>query len=275
MLRQEEPVPDFRILRQVYTGRQEEDAERFHSYHEFFYVSEGCCSVFIGQRAYRLTSGHFAMIPAGALHKTDFLSLGQSVKYVLSFSKETARRIDAFLGEPLTGKCLKPGRVTAPVQRRDAVLLLLNRMHYEYENQPLHAQSFCHACLAELLISILRYRTHEEENDGTVDAHADRIQAVADYISAHFSEDLSLSGLAGRFAVSPSYLSRSFKAATGFGIREYLISIRIQRACDLLMNTRLSITEIADRCGFSDSNYFGDAFRKATGISPREFRRIG
>ena len=67
----------------------------------------------------------------------------------------------------------------------------------------------------------------------------------------------------------------AFKQATGFGLREYLVNLRIQRACELLLSTTLSITDIADKCGFNDSNYFGDAFRKAIGVSPRDYRKLG
>ncbi len=266
---------DFKILRRTFSGIQEEEKERFHAYHELYYIAEGSCSVFIGRRTFKMNAGDFAIIPGGTLHKTDFSSTGHNVKFVVSFSRKTARQIDAFLGEPLTQQCMQAGRVTAPLQRRESVGIVLGRMLYEYDNQPLHAQSFFKACLAELLISILRYRTHQEENESLPDPRTDRMQTLAAYICDHASEDLNLELLASRFALSPSYLSRSFKQATGFGFREYLISVRIQRATDLLLNTELTITEIADQCGFSDSNYFGDAFRRATGLSPRDYRRLG
>ncbi|MBR4457484.1 MAG: helix-turn-helix domain-containing protein [Clostridia bacterium] len=270
-----ESAPEFRMLKKTYTGEERPEVEGFHFFHELFYVTEGTCSVFIGRRTYRISAGDFAVIPAGTLHKTDFRALGHSVKVVVSFSRETAARIDAFLGEDLCAACLHPGRVTAPAQRREAVAMLLNRMLYEYENQPLHAASVCRACLAELLISILRYRRHEEENAGTVDAQTARMQEVADYIAQHAEEDLPLERLAACFALSPSHHSRTFRKATGFGVREYLISLRIRRACDLLLTTDLTVTEIANRCGFSDPNYFGDAFRKSTGLSPRNYRKLG
>jgi len=265
---------DFKMLRETRTGTLREETERFHNFQELYYIAEGECFVFIGQRTYRLHAGDFALIPAGVLHKTDFLSRGQNTKYVVSFSMKTARQLDAFLGEALSAECMRPGKVTAPAQRREAVTLLLNRMLYEYENQPEHARSFCRACLAELLISILRYRKGTPEADIAPSVKDDRIQAIAAYLGEHAAEPLTLPDLASRFALSPSHLSRIFRQGTGFGIREYLTHFRVQKACDLLMTTDLNITEIAGRCGFSDSNYFGDAFKKATGLSPREYRKL-
>ena len=266
-------VVDLRVLKKIRTGAQEEETERFHPFHEVFYVSEGSCSVFIGQRVHRLKKGDFAVIPAGTVHRTDYLSAGQNTKIVLSFSRRTAREIDQFLGEGLSHLSLKAGRIRTPVQRQEAVGLLLNRMLYEYENQPLHAHSFCKSCLAELLISLIRYRSGEEENDGIVSPEDERIRAVAEYISGHLQEDLSLPRLAEIFALSPSHLSRTFHSATGIPLREYLVNLRVRKAMDLLLTTEKTVTEISDLCGFHDPNYFGDAFRRVTGLSPRDYRK--
>ena len=265
---------DFKILKESRIGQAREDSERFHRYHELYYIAEGRCSVFIGQRTYRLQTGDFALIPAGTLHKTDFTSHGQNTKYVISFSLDTARKIDAFLEAEISGTGIRAGKIKAPVQRQEAILLLVNRMLYEFENQPPLGKSLCLALLAELLISLQRYRGGEEENDGNEDSVHGRMRDVAAYLCEHAGEPLTLTGVADHFAVSPSHLSRVFHQETGFGIREYLIHYRIRQACDLLLNSSLSVTQIADRCGFSDSNYFGDAFKKATGLSPREYRKL-
>ena len=265
---------DFKILKESRMGQAREESERFHRYHELYYIAEGKCSVFIGQRTYRLQTGDFALIPAGTLHKTDFTSHGQNTKYVISFSVNTARQIDAFLETEIAETGIRAGKIKAPVQRQEAVLLLVNRMLYEFENQPPLGRSLCLALLAELLISLQRYRAGEAENDGNEDAAHGRMREVAAYLCEHAREQITLSEVAAHFAVSPSHLSRVFHQETGFGLREYLVHYRIRQACDLLLNSDLSVTQIADQCGFSDSNYFGDAFKKATGLSPREYRKL-
>ena len=93
------------------------------------------------------------------------------------------------------------------------------------------------------------------------------------YIYEHYADNLSLEYVADKFNLSRSYLSKKFKTATGFGFKEYIINVRIQNACNLLLETNKSITDIAFECGFNDSNYFGDAFRKAKGISPHKYRK--
>ncbi len=265
---------DFKILRKTHTGLQEEAQKRFHRFHEIYYILEGQCSVLIGQRIFRLKPGDVAIIPARTLHKTDYLSSGPNIKYVVSLTEEMAKKIDDFLGEALMQVCLSAGQVTIPLQRRELIQLLLGRMFYEYENDPPHSGSIIKACLTQFLTSLYLYRTQQEEKDDIPDEGTERIHEITAFLFEHLSEDLSLPQLASHFSLSPSYLSRSFKKAAGLGLKEYLVNLRVQQACHLLLSTALSVTEIADRCGFNDSNYFGDAFKKATGLSPRDYRRL-
>lgn len=78
--------------------------------------------------------------------------------------------------------------------------------------------------------------------------------------------------MADRAGLSPSYFSKKFRAVTGMGMKEYLSYVRLEHASKELQSTDHSITEVAINSGFSDSNYFKDAFKKMYGISPRAYR---
>ena len=75
-------------------------------------------------------------------------------------------------------------------------------------------------------------------------------------------------------SVSAEHLSRSFKRETGFGFKEYITLLRLKNAEELLKTRKnMSISEIAFLCGFNDSNYFSDKFKRTYGISPLNFRK--
>ena len=99
------------------------------------------------------------------------------------------------------------------------------------------------------------------------------IEAAAVYISHHYRENITLNKMARLSCMSDSYFSRRFKTVTGFGFKEYLNAVRIRHACDLLLSTDKSITQIASDCGYMDSNYFGDAFHKIKHVSPSQYRK--
>jgi AraC-like DNA-binding protein len=73
--------------------------------------------------------------------------------------------------------------------------------------------------------------------------------------------------------MSSTYFSKKFKKVTGFGFKEYVNNIRLKEASNLLLETKYSITNIALKCGFTDSNYFGDFFKKMKGVSPNKYRK--
>ena len=104
------------------------------------------------------------------------------------------------------------------------------------------------------------------------DQHHAVITKAIGYLSAHYSEAVTLSSLAKTVGVHPSYLSALFPQVTGLTFREYLNRIRIERALYLLTNTDYPIMDIAISCGFNDQSYFTKVFKKQTGLTPRQFR---
>ena len=100
------------------------------------------------------------------------------------------------------------------------------------------------------------------------------IQNVAKYITSHYAEDLSLQSLSMQFFITPNYLSKQFKKHTDIGISDYINITRVSAAEKLLAETDLSITEIALRCGFNNSNYFAAVFKTIKGITPKKYSLI-
>ena len=94
------------------------------------------------------------------------------------------------------------------------------------------------------------------------------------YLERNFASPLHLEDLAQHLGISKYHLSRLFHTATGFSFREYLSFIRLQEAKKLLADERSSISEIAQKCGFDNGNYFSKVFRSKFGISPGKFREL-
>lgn len=74
--------------------------------------------------------------------------------------------------------------------------------------------------------------------------------------------------------IERSYLFRLFKEENGISISGYLTAFRIQRACELLKNTQLSIQSLAYSVGYQDPLYFSKVFKKATSYTPSEYRKV-
>lgn len=96
---------------------------------------------------------------------------------------------------------------------------------------------------------------------------------VRDLIDRAYAERLDLRALARSAAVSPSYFSRSFKAAFGETPHQYLMSRRMERAKALLRAGELSVTEVCVAVGFTSLGSFSTQFRRVVGVSPAAYRR--
>ena len=99
------------------------------------------------------------------------------------------------------------------------------------------------------------------------------LDKAKDYILNNYGDDeLSIHKVANHLHISPSYLSLIFKKNTEVTFLKYIVSIRLEAAKDLLVNSDLKTTEIAERIGYPDINYFSYFFKKNFGVSPREYR---
>ncbi|HOJ99266.1 MAG TPA: response regulator [Termitinemataceae bacterium] len=87
--------------------------------------------------------------------------------------------------------------------------------------------------------------------------------------------ELSLEETAQELEVSPGYLSRLLKRATGYSFVEYLCRVRIKHALQLMENPALKIYEIAEQVGYRSQHYFSRAFKQVLGISPIEYKNRG
>ncbi len=103
--------------------------------------------------------------------------------------------------------------------------------------------------------------------------HRHRLIRARAYIEQHAGDvDLSLTTVAAHVNVSPSHFSAIFSRETGETFKEFLTRIRMERAQGLLRSTSLPIVEIAQRSGYSDPHYFSAAFKRVTGMPPRDYR---
>ncbi|MCJ2023113.1 helix-turn-helix domain-containing protein [Methylobacterium sp. J-067] len=101
------------------------------------------------------------------------------------------------------------------------------------------------------------------------------IWRLRDVIEDRIAEDLSLEALAAEVGVSPRTLSRVCLKQWGTTVHQYVLSRRIERAKVMLLSTDLAITSIAFDTGFSNQSHLATAFRRITGLTPKDYRSSG
>ncbi|NBC72109.1 response regulator [Paenibacillus sacheonensis] len=100
------------------------------------------------------------------------------------------------------------------------------------------------------------------------------IEVALQYLKAHYNEELSLEKVASVVFLNPIYFSQLFKQKTGQGYKDYVISLRIEQAKELLRQHGLKLADIAERIGYGDVRHFTQVFRKKTNVTPTEYRQM-
>ena len=95
---------------------------------------------------------------------------------------------------------------------------------------------------------------------------------IQKYIDEHYLEDIDIPHIAKSLKLGESYISHSFKKATGYSIMQYVIRRRVGEAQSWLLMSNLSVTDIAIKVGYNSVSNFHNTFRKIVGMSPKQYR---
>ncbi len=98
------------------------------------------------------------------------------------------------------------------------------------------------------------------------------VKQAMEYIENNVSKDISLNEISEMLNISSYYFSKLFKEETNEGFVEYLTRRRVEVAKEMLKDPARSIKEVGSSCGYSDPNYFSRIFKKATGMTPTEYK---
>lgn len=244
-----------------------------HDKNELFFMIDGICTIYIEDKIYKVQNGNILLIPAGVSHKTTYIANYKNSRIILYFNNEELDWLESQFGKSILHTLRNNFVIQIPEKRRKYVIELLESITYEFKGVDYMSISFVRAYFYQLMLFLLRCQMYKENVISKMDVANEQIQKVIEYIIQNFRNEITLSETADFFSISQSNLSKKFKAFTGYRFKEYVIDLKTHAAADALINTNLSITDIALQCGFSDSNSFGDTFKRIYRVSPSEYRK--
>ncbi len=144
---------------------------------------------------------------------------------------------------------------------------LVNNLHEEYLGSSGGRKTMVRSLFLQLAVKLSRlYGTNVRHKE------IEGISKAAAYMESHYMDDINMSELLNVSHYSQRHFIRLFSATYSTTPQQYLLGIRIRHATLLLHEKTFSITEIATKCGFNDSNYFCRVFKKYTGMTPSAYR---
>lgn len=233
-----------------------------HKYLECIYVTEGTLQLEIGTDWFRMGAQDLAVIFPDIIHQFHVEGHAPSqAAYLLG----TPALAGSFAGT------LRRYYPRNPVIRREQVH---PDIHYALDTLLRSKQDPCYFGLLQAYFQVLLARVipvcrlaEKKELE-----FSDLAWQAASYISEHFMEDISLSGIAGQLCISPYKLSRIFSGIFHINFNQYLNEIRLDYASHLLRTTGQPVTDIMISSGFSSQTTFNRTFKAKYRISPREYR---
>jgi AraC-like DNA-binding protein len=131
------------------------------------------------------------------------------------------------------------------------------------------------SCVYRMMTPLLRLHQHEPRS-GDPDKHAAyyrRLKPAVDYMENHFADKVYMELVCQTVNMSPYHFSSMFKKVFGIPPIQYLTRIRIDQAKRMLVDRDIAVTEIAERSGFCNINYFDKVFKEQSGFTPMEYRK--
>ena len=126
-----------------------------------------------------------------------------------------------------------------------------------------------------MMTALLRYYCgSKNELDRMIYHNVMRLRPVITYIAEHYKEKIYIETLSDMITVSPDYFTKMFKDSIGRTPIDYINGLRINRAMQMLATTDISVNDISDGLGFSNSNYFHKIFKQYMDTSPAAYRKL-
>lgn len=266
--------PDFEVFH--YRGSVPEEKEvHHHDFYEIFFLLGGRVTYWAEGQTLRLKAGDMLLMNPMVLHRPipEEGEKGVYDRFVLWINRSYLEKISASgadLCRCFDRPMLKNTSLLQPSSsQRVALVKLLEEMVRESYSSAFGSRIYAEGVLRQFMVELNRM-----ENDAVLDKERIRqssslVAEVVDYIGKHYSEELTLEGIAAKFYVSKYHLSHEFSREMGTGLYKYITLKRLMEARQLLLEGQPA-GQVAHKCGFKDYTAFYRAFKAEYSMSPAQ-----
>ena len=242
----------------------------FHLGYELYFLISGKKRYIVAGQTIDFEAPAVMLVRPAALHTVLSVTDEPHKMAVLLFDENYLDRYSDVLPSTILGQ-----NIAAALFRPDLDYILRlseDLLRLQKDKSPLGTA----AAQARVFLAVceLSAMTPELTVDFGANASEERVAVrVLGYIEEHLGSQINLADTAKKFGYSPDELTRLLKRCTGNGWRWHIGKLRLAAALRMLALGDMSVADIAERCGFSNPNYFGDFIADRTGVSPSEYRR--
>ncbi len=255
-----------------------------HEFIELTYIAEGEGFHHIDTQVIRVRKGDLCFIPIGMPHVFRPTSTNTQkqplVVYNCIFTADVLLKLNQFCANGKTKQFIESlDRASATffsvLDMDETIEKLFLQMHREYSLQQAGSEDYLVALLLQMLIAIQRLKEISKVPAGSPYNHRlQQFDQLLNYMEQHYSEPITLTHLAAKSLWSERHLQRLFHQHTEQSFSHYIQSLRIQKSRELLRNSQHKIAAIAELVGYKDIGHFLSIFKRITGMTPNEYRKM-
>ncbi len=157
-----------------------------------------------------------------------------------------------------------------PITNLGALDEIHNKIHMAFQINTKESIFFSASYTYEFIFEF--YRQYKEHSSPKSAQYRRRLTPLIEYIEHHFASEITQPMLCEQLHVSPQHLCRMFRECLNTRPMAYVTQVRLRHACELLAHSSLTISEISERVGFHNLNYFRKEFKRYTGSTPTSYR---
>ena len=243
-------------------------------YYEMGYIISGARKCITPTMTYRYQAGDVGLTPPLVYHRTLAEGTAPYERILIKFTREA---IEPFLEQGCRQMmddiyAHKICHFTKEDSAWIAGLFFDIVKEAEREDERPYRQFLLQAMLWRILIAVWERMLPEQEQPEPKTPLTPPIMDAIYYMEKNYEKDPGLPEVADAVNFSPAYFSRLFRAQTGKAYSEYLDTVKLRHASELLVQTDKSIMKIAQETGYCHGNYFSERFKRAFGMTPRKYR---
>ena len=258
-----------------YKNSQDISNAHFHNFYEIMYVYSGKRQLIVNNNTSTLDPCSIAFISPFKFHETKKITDGPFKKVMINFTYDLIKTDDHDFNQALLTCFNSPTSViTFEQHQMSSINNIFQNILYEYNSKKdIFSEQMIKSLITQFLLTASRtyYETERQFSDTQIPDHYSVILKIAEYIKNNYSKKISLDSLSQNFHINKFIISREFKSVIGASFIDYLNTIRIKRAQDLLINSDKTISEIAFECGFESIVHFNRTFKKQISLTPSDF----
>lgn len=232
----------------------------WHEQIELLFIEEGEGEIFLNFTPYKAVEGDVFIVNSNHVHCVS--SMTSITAYSVIVHNDVFSAIELTPRDTLFEKRIHD----------ETAAMYFNRFIDEFESDLSFRNKTAVSSLFLLILYLVRNYSSVSQTTKSNNSVV-KIQKAMSYMQNHLAENITGDIVAEQIKISKCHFLRELKKLTGYTFSDYINNLRCSHASNLLADKKLSLSEIARKCGYENFPYFSRTFKKIYGVSPLQFRK--